>query len=406
MKKSILALFFLTLINLTALFAQKLPDWKDGELEIHHIYTGRGESVFSILPDGTTMLIDAGDMGPHRDPRTTQISPDNSRQAGEWIARYILKRMEFKPEKKIDYAMLTHFHGDHMGGLYETSPKTKSGGDYFLSGLSEVYEHIPFSKFVDRDWPEYSNPVPQKGASFENYKKFVDWNHENNSMQVERFKPGSNTQFVLLNNPEKYPQFEIRNIVSAGEIWTGEGDKTQKLFPPGKSVDENKLSAGIKISYGDFDYFNGGDLTGRMPYNSQELWRDIETPVGKIVGPVEVCEANHHAWIDAMNEQFLFNVRPQIIIIQAWHATHLNLTVLHSMHNKDLNPNLKHIIPTSIHEASKAYLGEAEINRLTGDGGHVVIKVEPNGKKYSVYLLDTKDESFDIKSVYGPFDCL
>lgn len=37
-------------------------------MEIHHIYTGRGECVFCIFPDGTNMLIDAGDIGPYNDP--------------------------------------------------------------------------------------------------------------------------------------------------------------------------------------------------------------------------------------------------------------------------------------------------------------------------------------------------
>ncbi|MBQ5875504.1 MAG: hypothetical protein IIW60_06495 [Alistipes sp.] len=27
--------------------------WKKGELDIHFIYTGRGEAVFYIFPDGT-----------------------------------------------------------------------------------------------------------------------------------------------------------------------------------------------------------------------------------------------------------------------------------------------------------------------------------------------------------------
>jgi len=83
---------------------QPLPFWQEGEMEIHHIYTGRGESTFCILPDGTTLLIDAGDSGPYSDPRTTHSSPDDSRRPGEWIARYISKRMDFKSDKKIDYA--------------------------------------------------------------------------------------------------------------------------------------------------------------------------------------------------------------------------------------------------------------------------------------------------------------
>ena len=40
------------------------PAWEEGEMDIHHINTGRGEAVFCIFPDGTTMLIDAGDLGP------------------------------------------------------------------------------------------------------------------------------------------------------------------------------------------------------------------------------------------------------------------------------------------------------------------------------------------------------
>jgi hypothetical protein len=389
---------------------KSLPPWKDGEMEIHHIYTGRGESAFCILPDGTTLLIDAGDAGPYSDPRTTKSSPDESRHAGEWISRYISKRIDFKREKKIDYAFLTHFHGDHMGGVFKDSPKTSKGGNYYLSGLTEVYEYLPFLNMIDRDWPAYQYPKPQTGKGFDNYRNFIDWSIKNKGMKMNRFVPGVNNQFVLVNRPEQYKGiFEISNIVSSGEVWTGEGDKTQKffpeVFPEGQSIDENKCSAGIRISYGDFDYFNGGDLSGRLPMNT-ESWRDIETPVGKAVGPIEVCEANHHAWIDAMNESFLSSVKAQIIVLQVWHVTHLNLSVMQSMSNKNLNPNLKHIIPTNIPEISKAYLGDEQIKKLTGDGGHVVIKVSPGGKQYSVLLLATEDESFRVKSIYGPCTCL
>ncbi len=389
---------------------KQLPSWQEGEMEIHHIYTGRGEAVFCILPDKTTMLIDAGDGGPYSDPRTTHGSPDESRKPGEWIARYITKLTDHKPGKKIDYTFLTHFHDDHMGGVFKDSPKTSKGGNYLLSGLTEVYEYLPFARMIDRDWPTYQYPSKQAGKGFENYRNFIDWNIQNNGMKMDRFVPGVNNQFVLLNNPEKYKGvFEIRNIVSSGEVWTGEGSKTKKffpeVFPAGKSIDENKCSAGIRISYGDFDYFNGGDLSGRLPLHS-DAWRDIETPAGKAVGPVEVCEANHHAWVDAMNESFLSSVKAQIIVMQVWHVTHLELSTMISMSNKGINPNLKHIIPTNIPEISKAYLGDDQVKKLTGDGGHVVIKVAPGGKQYSVFLLATNDESFNVKNVYGPFECL
>lgn len=380
-----------------------LPKWKEGQMEIHHINTGRGVCSFCILPDGTTMLIDAGDLGPRNDLRQTQAKPNERKQPGEWVARYISNRKESISE--IDYVFLTHFHSDHMGGVFKYSPKTNKGGEYYLSGLSEVYEYIPFVKMVDRDWPSYKyNPPVEK--HFENYKAFINWNTQNEDMKMERFKPGTNQQFRLVNFPERYQEnFEIRNIVSNGEVWTGKGDETHAFFPEGVDIYENLLSAGVRISYGDFDYFNGGDLTGRIPLGS-EPWKDIETEVGKVLGPIEVCEANHHANPDAMGELFLSNVQPQVIVIQLWHVIQLNLTVMRSMANKSINPNLKHIIPTNVPEISKSYLGDHEMKKLTGDGGHVVIKVEPGGKRYSVILLADEDESYEVKSIHGPYNCI
>jgi hypothetical protein len=40
---------------------QVLPPWTDGYLYIHHISTGRGNSAYIVMPDGATMLIDAGE---------------------------------------------------------------------------------------------------------------------------------------------------------------------------------------------------------------------------------------------------------------------------------------------------------------------------------------------------------
>ena len=35
--------------------------WSEGELDIHTISTGRGECLFFVMPDGTTMVVDAGE---------------------------------------------------------------------------------------------------------------------------------------------------------------------------------------------------------------------------------------------------------------------------------------------------------------------------------------------------------
>ena len=64
------------------LLLQVPAPWSGGHLDIHHISTGRGNATFFILPDGTSLLVDAGaapdDTTPDATPR-----PDGSRRPGE-----------------------------------------------------------------------------------------------------------------------------------------------------------------------------------------------------------------------------------------------------------------------------------------------------------------------------------
>ena len=82
MKRTIFlcALFFLMSTLIAQEVGQRLPKWREGQMEIHHINTGRGVCTFCIFPDGTTMLIDAGDLGPRKDYRQTQAKPYNTKQ--------------------------------------------------------------------------------------------------------------------------------------------------------------------------------------------------------------------------------------------------------------------------------------------------------------------------------------
>ena len=95
---------------------QAPPPWSPGTLDIHRISTGKGDAVFYIFPDGTTMLVDPGATG-RQGPRVTAQRPDASRTPGEWVVRYIRRMLAPGSKPALDYALLTHFHGDHMGDL-------------------------------------------------------------------------------------------------------------------------------------------------------------------------------------------------------------------------------------------------------------------------------------------------
>ena len=58
-----------------------LTPWTEGMLEIHHINTGCGNAAFCILPDGTTLLIDAGHNSPDSERHVPAV-PDESKTPG------------------------------------------------------------------------------------------------------------------------------------------------------------------------------------------------------------------------------------------------------------------------------------------------------------------------------------
>ncbi|KAA2243564.1 hypothetical protein F0L74_13815 [Chitinophaga agrisoli] len=59
------------------------------------------------------------------------------------------------PSAWIDYAMITHFHDDHFGGMYKGA-KAAASGQYYLTGITGVGDRIPIHQLVDRGYPDYN----------------------------------------------------------------------------------------------------------------------------------------------------------------------------------------------------------------------------------------------------------
>lgn len=390
---------------------EKLPEWTPGTLDIHEISTGRSSSTFFVLPDGTTMLYDAGDFTEvaqqWRVPRYLEITPNDSRSPGEWTLRYIERVLDQPeiPNRQIDYAMPSHFHMDHMGQITDKSPMSEKG-DYALSGFTLIGDIIPIKKIMDRGWPDYDYLTNPNDRTLNNYKKFIEWQRGNSDLQAERFEPGRNDQITLKNNPAEYPEFRVQNIAANGEIWTGVGSETRDHFPPLEDLEpnqyptENTSSLALRMSYGKFDYFTGGDIAG-VVLEGQPSWYDVETPIAKAVGPVEVSLLNHHGYLDSQNAFFVETLRPQVWILSVWDSAHPTAMVYQRLRSQNIYPGDRDIFATNMHEANKKVL--VGLDQLASDRGHVIVRVAPGGESYHVIILDASDEKMTVKSVHGPY---
>ncbi len=374
-----------------------LPPWSAGTLDIHQISTGRGNAALFVLPDGTTLLVDAGAAGDGI--AETDPHPDASRTPGAWIARYLTRH----GAAELDYAMITHFHADHMGQLLRTSPMDRTGV-YKLFGITEVAESVPIHKLLDRGWPDYAYPAPLQDDTMANYRRFLAARKDR--MTVERFQPGSASQIKLLRDAAKYPEFEIRNIVSDGEMWTGQGNTTRQIFPPLESLaaadrpNENMCSNGFRLQYGRFRYFTGGDLPG-TPDPGFPSWHAVEAAIAPVIGRVDAHVVNQHGSMGEESEAFLEALRSTVLIVPSWAPSHPAPDVLKRIINSRLPPSSRYVYATDLREAAKIVIGQ-RATQLAGPPGHIVVRVEPGGARYWVYTLDNRDERDLVTSVKGP----
>ena len=381
--------------------------WQQGFLDIHHINTGRGNSTLVVMPDGTSLLVDAGASGT-QGPAMNAVKPDDSRRPGEWIARYVVRQLRATSRTELDYALLTHLHGDHVGDVTPQSPESSYGG-YKLTGISDVAEIIPIRKLIDRGFQSYDFPAKVTDPPALNYMQFVKARVKR-GLAVERVRVGSGSQVTQLR--ERYPEFGVRMIAANGEVWTGNGEASRLHFPAqsaegldltSKNVvsNENGCSIALRLNYGKFAYFTGGDLNCDTNYG-RDPWRDIETPAARVSGPVSVSTCNHHGYFDATGPEFVRALKPRIWILQSWHASHPAMSVLANLYSPVLYPGARDVFCLGLHPA--AALSCARFSDLfKSSQGHVLVRVAPGGAEYSLLVLEDTDESGRVKAVFGPY---
>lgn len=374
-----------------------LPEWKCGYLDLHFIATGRGDCSFIVMPDGTTALVDAGDVGEAW--RVEQ--PNGSMTPPEWIVKYIRDYSVNLPRRDtIDYFLLTHYHGDHAGTMHTV--KDYHHG-YALSGITKVGEDIHFNKIIDRDCPDYNYPSRQYITNekfFEEYIKFVFYQRDSCGTKVEKFKVGSRNQFAMVHQPKRFKKdFEIYNIAANGYIHTGKGMKTRFMYDEDPNgFDENMNSCVFLMKYGKFSYYNGGDI-GSGPHESfKTKHRDGETQIAKLINQhVTVIKPDHHGWKESTNGYFLKVLSPEVIVEMCSNREHPYSETLERMADPMSYESPRQFYITT--EGSKERIERKDPalwQHFVPYHGHVVVRVYEGGRSYQVFVLDAKMPDYHV----------
>ncbi len=387
-----------------------LPAWSEGYFDIHFINSGNGECTFFILPDGTTLLVDAGEM-PATDTYVPR-KPDANTRAHMVYSKYI---KHFMPagHTSIDWCAPSHFHIDHVG-TSRASAGTHAEGNFPLTGLLGVYNEIPFDSVLDLGYPDYDSSiygVDGELATDGDWKKFVDWAVANKEMSAARFTPGQE-QITLVHNKDTYSNFKVFNFIANAQAWykntSGVGYLETIIPSETQNFSGNPASAGFHIRYGNFDYMTAGDLETAPQNRLAYYYRDY------LPGGLDVFKANHHFNLNSWGSQMRAQLDPRVILAHITKKDQPDWTIVKGIKTgiggtdkdgKDITYKTGYendIFFTNLDESQQTNENAAY---LTDYNGHIVVRVAPGGGQYYVYMLDDTNFYYKVRAIYGPYNC-
>lgn len=142
MRKWLAAIVSAAMLLGTAACAAAAQPAAAGELKVHVLDIGQGDSIFIELPDQSSMLIDAGNPGD-----------------GKTILRYI----EGLGYSSIDYVVATHPHADHIGAM-----------DEVINGIGVKEVYAPNATSDTRNYLDFLQAVKNKGLKIKLAKSGVE----------------------------------------------------------------------------------------------------------------------------------------------------------------------------------------------------------------------------------------
>ena len=251
------------LLSLLGAVAMLLPAQTRRTLDIYWVDVEGGAATLIIAPSGESLLVDTG--FPGNDDR------DAKRIQAAAVAADLTK---------IDNLVITHFHGDHVGGVAALSK---------MMPIGKIWDH---GESIELSQPGGENLWKGYLAAVGNKRTVV--------------KPGDKIPLkgvditVVSANGEVIAQPLKRGFVN--KLCDGAERKPT-------DTTENSHSTGFLLTYGKFTFLDVGDLTW-----DREMM--LACPTNKI-GEVSLLQATHHGFSNGQSgaPALIWSLKPQVVVV-------------------------------------------------------------------------------------------
>ena len=282
------AIFLLPALAMPVLVTTSLPPALSAQtaapktLEVYVIDVEGGNATLFVSPNHESLLIDTGNAG-------SQAARDAAR---------IVEAIHAAGLQQIDHLIITHWHGDHFGGLAELAAK------------------VPIREFIDH------GPNVQPGELADNFLKNT-YPQLIAKAKHTVAKPGDKIAMTGV---------DIRVVASAGEIiktplpGAGKPNPYCASYKPSDNNAEDPQSVAVHIGFGKFRTVHLGDLTMNKEF-------ELMCPNNRL-GTVDVLLGLHHG-VGSSNS---------IVMV---HALHPRVAIMNNGTRKGGDPNTMKTIHTS-----------------------------------------------------------
>ena len=235
-------------------------------LDIYYLDTEGGQATLFVTPSRGSMLVDAGFAGGRDAERVVTVM----KEAGLTM---------------LDHVVVTHYHGDHVGGVAELAEKVP---------IKHFYDHGPYTVELQ----------PNRRAGFVAYKAIREIAHVTVPKvgDVVPLPDGVDVQFVTSAGT-------LLKTALSGAPGAGAPNplcRDAKLKTPDPTP-ENQEVLGMVIRYGAFRLLNLADLTWNQEHQ-------IVCP-NNLLGTFDVFHTTRHGDINSGAPQLIYAVKPRIAIM-------------------------------------------------------------------------------------------